>query len=78
MYGKIINGNLKNAPKVIKQGDKQIINPSAEKLAEAGYLPVEYADPPEVEEGYVSVSSWEEQDGKIIQNWTIAKEGEEE
>lgn len=73
MYGKIINGNLKIAPKVIKQGDKQIINPSAENLAEAGYLPVEYTDPPKVAEGYVSVSAWEEQNGKIVQTWNVEK-----
>lgn len=71
MYGKLIDGVLELAPRKIKHGDSITYNPPAEMLTELGYLPVRFTDPPVVEEGYEAVSSWEEIDGEIVQQWEV-------
>ena len=71
MYGTLSNGNLIPAPRRIVLGEWQIINPTDEQYAEAGYLPVIHTDPPEAPEGFCPVSGWEEQGGEIVQVWHL-------
>lgn len=46
MFGKIIDGRLVIAGRIVKEGNTTITNPTEEKLKELGYLPVIYEDKP--------------------------------
>ena len=46
MLGKIIDGRLQVAGRIVKDGNTTITNPTEEKLRELGYLPVIYEDKP--------------------------------
>lgn len=70
MYGKIENGRFMPAPSCISIGGMQVANPSDGQLKSAGYLPVETSDPP-VADGMQAVPHYTEQDGKIVQTWTL-------
>lgn len=70
-YGKLINNNLSIAPHRLTIDGCVVFNPTDEQYEAAGYLPVRYTDPPEVPEGYVPMSEWEEQSGEIVQVWHI-------
>lgn len=64
-YGKLVDGRLEYAPKVIRKGGALIVKPGVKDLLEAGYLPI-YDNPPEAEEGhYVVPAGWAEVDGRI-------------
>lgn len=76
-YAKLINNTLIPAPNPIIIADRQIGNPPSETYISAGYKPVIYNDPPEVEPGYIAVPGWEEQEDAIIQTWTIEEEPDE-
>ena len=70
MYGKLKDGALVYAPKVING----TINPSEATLREAGYLPIISSDPPVVEEGHTLSCKWVEEDGCIQQKWSVIKD----
>lgn len=70
MYGKLINGNLRIAPKMLVIGDTHVWNATAEQYAAQGWLPVVYTEPPEAE-GYYAESGWAEEDGRIVQEWVL-------
>lgn len=74
MYGTLINGILRLAPKKVIYEDKLIFNPPDAVYEALGYYPVIYTDAPEAEEGYMPVSHWEEQDGAIVQVWEIEED----
>lgn len=74
MYGTLINGILRLAPKKVIYEDSLIFNPPDSVYEALGYYPVIYTDAPEVEEGYMPVSHWEEQDGAIVQAWEIEED----
>lgn len=76
-YGKLNNGKLVHAPNAIRLNGKLIINPKAEKLQKAGYLPITYTQSPEVEDGYYVKDYYEQSNGVIFQRWTIEKIPEE-
>ena len=46
MLGKIINGRLVVAGRIIKEGNTTITNPTNEKLVELGYKEIEYTEKP--------------------------------
>lgn len=70
MYGKIIDGKLEVARKVVKLNEQVIFNPSEEILKELGYKPV-YIEPVNVESGYGVEPYWEEEKENIVQKWII-------
>jgi len=70
MYGKIINGRLEVAKKVIRVGGRAVFNPCEELLEEAGYKPV-YIESVNIEDGYCAEPYWEENDTSITQKWII-------
>lgn len=70
MYGKIEHGNFLVAPSIIHVEGMTIANPSDEQIRSAGYLPVETSNPP-AEDGMQAVPHYTEQDGKIVQTWTM-------
>ncbi len=46
MLGKLIDGRLVVAGRIIKEGNTTITNPTEEKLKELGYKPIDYAEKP--------------------------------
>ena len=76
IYGKLIDGELVYAPNPILVGGNYIGNPPAEVCEGAGYKEVVYTNPPVVEEGYIAVPGWQEEDDEIVQVWNIEPEGD--
>lgn len=68
-YAQLKGSNLVYAPNILFDGDVQIINASAEKYAEHGYLPIERTKQPEIQEGFYFTPTFTEADGKIVQGW---------
>lgn len=71
MYGKLIDGNLKIAPRKLNGDGVVVYNPPEAMYRAAGYKPVKFTDAPEAPEGYYYESGWEEQDDAIVQTWTL-------
>ena len=46
MLGKIIDGRLQIAGRIVKEGNTTITNPTEEKLKELGYKTIEYTEKP--------------------------------
>ena len=46
MFGKIIDGKLVVAGRIVKEGNTTITNPTEEKLKELGYKEIEYTEKP--------------------------------
>lgn len=74
MYAKLKDNALEIAPKQVQSDGKTIINPSDDTLIASGYLPVQYTDPPTVDEGYYAAPRWEQTDTAIVQEWEIKKD----
>ena len=73
MYGKLTDGRLITAPKMLHIGSDNVWNPTGEQYDAAGYKPVEYTDAPEAPEGFYYESGWEEQETAIVQTWTMVE-----
>lgn len=73
MYGKLIDGNLRIAPKMLHIGSNNVWNPTEEQYNAAGYKPVAFTEMPEAPEGYYYESGWEEQETAIVQTWTLVE-----
>lgn len=67
-FAQLKENKLVYAPNILVEGDVQIINASAEKYENHGYLPVERTEAPEIE-GYYFTPKFYEVDGKILQAW---------
>lgn len=77
MYGKLTDGRLITAPKMLVIGDTHVWNATAEQYAAQGWLPVVYTDAPE-QDGYYAESGWAEEDGHIMQEWVLIPIPEDE
>lgn len=66
------NGVLKYAPKKVNYNDRIVFNPTEEILKELGYKEVQNTEYPN--DGKYYVSSYEEQDDKIVQVWAETEE----
>lgn len=72
LLGKLISGALSCAPKKIVIDGKTIFNPPDTLLKEQGYKDVETSEAPAVStQTQQAVSSWQEQEGKIVQIWEL-------
>ncbi len=72
MYGKLIDGKLVTAPKMLAVDDRVYYNPSDKLLEKMGYLPVEKTAMPAVDEmdkPKFYQNSYIEENGKIIEIW---------
>lgn len=74
MLAKLENGVLIPAPEKRYLGQSLVYNPTEEVLLEAGYLPVQYAARPEVDEGYYAVPGWVQEKAVIVQRWSVKKD----
>lgn len=72
MYGKLIEGNLYIAPRIIYTDEKTIINPTDEQLKKLGYKKVIQAAAPENIDGQCLNYSWIEIEDKIEQQWIFS------
>ena len=70
MYAKIENGQLKYAPRTIIINGMRIANPTPTQYAALGWLPFETTDMP-LEDGKTAIATYTEQNGKIVQSWTM-------
>ena len=72
LLGKLVNGALSYAPKKIVINGKTIFNPSETLLKAQGYKDVEASEAPAVStQTQQAVSSWQEQEDKIVQAWEL-------
>ena len=72
MLGKLIGGALSYAPKKIIVDGKTIFNPGDALLRERGYKDVETSEAPTAStQTQQAVSSWQEQEDKIVQSWEL-------
>lgn len=74
MYAKLSGNTLQIAPKQVQQFGQTIINPSEGILLALGYLPVQYTDPPAVNDGYYAAPRWTQTDTAIVQEWDVRKD----
>ena len=73
-YGRISGGSLQFAPNKLIVGERQVFNAPADVYAAQGWLPVIKTECPEAEEGFYYSATYIEQDGAIVQLWSINKE----
>ena len=72
MLAKLIDGAISYAPRKIIVDRKTIFNPGDTLLREQGYKDVETAEAPAVHtQTQQAVSSWREQEDKIVQSWDV-------
>ncbi len=72
MLAKLIDGAISYAPRKIVVDGKTIFNPGDALLRERGYKDVETSEAPAVStQTHQAVSSWQEQEGKIVQTWEL-------
>ena len=74
MYAKLQNNTLQIAPNQVQLAGQIVINPSEEILLAFGYLPVQYTDPPAVDDGYYAAPRWTQIETAIVQEWDIVKD----
>lgn len=68
MYGKLVNGELRGAPRPIKTADGDVFTNDPALLLQYGYKPIILTDCPSDGKSYVS--SWTETETEITQVWT--------
>ena len=73
MYGKLIDGNMRIAPKRLPGDGTIVYNPPAEIYIAAGYKPVTFNPMPDAPRGYYYESGWEETEDAIVQTWTLVE-----
>ena len=72
-YAKLINNHLSYAPRRLLIGSAWVYNPTDAQLLAEGYLPVIETEPPETDERHYAEPHWAEENGQIIQSWTVGE-----
>ena len=82
-YAKITEGQIQFAPRKLPRKieiDGELVdfittNPTGEMLAEAGFLPIVWTEQPDdAPAGYCYEAGWAEDDGQIVQTWTLVED----
>ena len=68
MYGKLVNDELRGAPRPIKTADGDVFTNDPSIYLANGYKPIILTDSPSDGKSYIS--SWTETETEIIQVWT--------
>ena len=68
MYGKLVNGELRGAPRPIKTSEGDVFTTDPALLLQYGYKPIITAEYPS--DGGYYTESWTETDTEITQVWT--------
>lgn len=72
MYAKLINNTLHRTPNKVQHDGTTVFNPSADILAQLGYLPVTYTDmPADAPDGQHYIARWEQTEEAIVQVWAL-------
>lgn len=74
MYAKLQNNALQVAQKQVQWEGQTVINPNKDILLALGYLPVQYTDPPAVDDGYYAAPRWTKTETAIVQEWDVVKD----
>lgn len=78
MYGKIIDGVLRFAPKKVEYNDTIIFNPPDSVYEALGYYPIHYTEmPDDAPDGYHYESAWEQKETEILQTWHLVEDSDE-
>lgn len=78
MYGILINGVLRFAPKKVEYNDTIIYNPSDSVYEVLGYFPIVYTEKPDdAPDGYHYEFSWEQTETEILQTWHLVEDSDE-
>ena len=72
-YAKLINNYPSYAPRRLLIGSAWVYNPTDAQLRAEGYLPVIETEPPEMDERHYAEPHWAEENGQIIQSWTVGE-----
>lgn len=76
MFGKLVNGALYLAPKILMVNGEKVVYPSEDLLRSLEYKEVIYTEVPNMREGYHVIAGWAEQDGKLVQKWNYESDEE--
>ena len=68
IYGKLVNGELRGAPRPIKTAEGDVFTNDPSIYLANGYKPIILTDSPSDGKSYIS--SWTETETEIIQVWT--------
>ena len=75
MYGKLIDGELRGAPRPIKTENGDVFTNDSALLLQYGYKPIILTEYPSDGKSYVG--SWTETESEIKQIWTAAEPPED-
>lgn len=75
MYGKLIDGELRGAPRPIKTADGDVFTNDPSIYLANGYKPIITAEYPS--DGKYYIDSWTETESEIKQIWTAAEPPED-
>lgn len=71
MFAKLEDGRPRYAPRRMQIGGAWVYNPTSAMLTAAGYLPVIETEPPETDDQHYAEPRWTEENGQIVQTWTV-------
>ena len=74
MFGKLIDGELRGAPRPIKTENGDVFTNDPALLLQYGYKPIITAEYPS--DGKTYISSWTETDTEIVQTWTEVQQSD--
>ena len=75
IYGKLVDGELRGAPRPIKTADGDVFTNDPALLLQYGYKPIIMAEYPS--DGGYYTESWTETESEIKQIWTAAEPPED-
>ena len=76
MYGKLVNGELRGAPRPIRTENGDVFTNDPTIYLANGYKPIILTDCPSDEKSYIS--SWTETETEIMQVWTEVKQSDDD
>ena len=74
MYGKLVNGELRGAPRPIRTENGDVFTTDPALLLQYGYKPIITAEYPSDGKSYIS--SWAETETEIVQVWTEVQQSD--
>lgn len=76
MYGKLVNGELRGAPRPLKTADGDVFTNNAAIYFANGYKPIILTDSPSDGKSYID--SWTETETEIVQVWTEQQQSDDD
>ena len=76
MYGKLIDGELRGAPRPIKTADGDVFTTDPNLLLQYGYKPIILTEYPSDGKSYID--SWAETETEITQVWTEVQQSDDD